>query len=285
MAPLRKVRYIQTVYNLPRQPRDRRSEFQDEEPPARVESVFSPDLSSRRERVSVANAMTQAKGRATAKAGDAGTSQVSGRSLSDHAYHRLMDMIVHRQLSGGEVLVESRLADSLGLTRTPLREALVRLEGEGLLVKQANRSFAVRSVRVSEFFQSLRVREYLESQAAALAAKRVAIREIEGLRKRIARLAKTKAQSPEHWKLDNDLHNWLARSSGNAVLAEVVRKLRITTQLFEIGQPFDRVRADASEHLAILQALERGDPESAQLSVVSHLRNIETDVLHIVSSR
>lgn len=284
MAPPGKVRYIRAVYDFRRRPRDRRPGFQAEEAPARVETAASPDPASRRERVSVANAVTQAKGRPAAKAGDAGTGPAAGRSLSDHAYQMLMDMIVHRRLSGGEVLVESRLADSLGLTRTPLREAMVRLEGEGLLVKQANRSFAVRSVRVSEFFQSLRVREYLESQAAALAAKRVAGRDIEGLRKRIARLAKTQAQSPEHWKLDNDLHNWLARSSGNAVLADVVRKLRITTQLFEIGQPFDRVHADASEHLAILQALDEADPEAAQRAVVTHLRHIETDVLRIVSN-
>ena len=176
----------------------------------------------------MANAIPEAKGGSKAAARDPATSPAAplaaGRSLSDHAYQKLLDMIVHRQLSGGEVLVESRLSASLGLTRTPLREALVRLEGEGLLVKQANRSFAVRSVQVSEFSQSLRVREYLEGPATALAAKRAAPDDIEVLRERIAQLAKIEAQSPEHWKLDNDLHNWLARSSGNAVLAQAGAK-------------------------------------------------------------
>ncbi len=232
----------------------------------------------------MANAIPETKSRSTATTSDPGAPPAAGRSLSDHAYQKLLDMIVHRQLSGGEVLVESRLAGALGLTRTPLREALVRLEGEGLLVKQANRSFAVRAVQVSEFFQSLRVREYLESHAAALAATRAAPVDIEVLRNRIAHLAKIEAQSPEHWKLDNDLHNWLAQSSGNAVLAQVVRKLRITTQLFEIGQPFDRVQADAAEHLAILRALEQGDSAAARHKIVQHLHNIEADVLRIVSS-
>ncbi len=239
---------------------------------------------SYRERMTVVNAIPEAKSRSTATENTPDARPVAGRSLSDHAYRKLLDMIVHRKLSGGDILVESRLAGSLGLTRTPLREALGRLEGEGLLVKQANRSFAVRSVQVSEFFQSLRVREYLESHAAAHAAKRVAPGDIAKLRKRIALLAKIEAQSPEHWKLDNDLHNWLAQSSGNAVLAQIVRKLRITTQLFEIGQPFDRVQADASEHLAILQALEQGDPDAARATILQHLRNIEADVLRIVSS-
>lgn len=204
-------------------------------------------------------------------------------SLADQAYGRVMDMIVHRDLSGGEILVEGRLAAALGLTRTPLREALVRLEGEGLLVKQANRSFAVRTVAAAEFFQSLKVRQYLEAKAAVLAVGKAGAGEIKELRRRIKRLAKATAHNPEHWKLDNDLHGWLAERSGNAVLAQTIRRLRRTTQLFEIGRPFDRARADAAEHLAILDALEAGDSAAVESATLYHLRNIESDVLEIVS--
>ncbi len=194
-----------------------------------------------------------------------------------------MDMIVHRRVSGGEVMVEGRLAESLGLTRTPLREALARLEGEGMLVKQANRSFAVRTVGIAEYFQSLKVRQSLEGKAAGFAAGKVAPREVAALRRRIKRLAKAKSHGPEHWKLDDDFHNWLADNGGNAVLARIVRQLRITTRLFELGRPFDRACADAEEHLAILQALESGDAKAAEKAVVDHLRNIEGDILAIVS--
>jgi DNA-binding GntR family transcriptional regulator len=178
-------------------------------------------------------------------------------------------------------MVEGRLAELLGLTRTPLREALARLEGEGMLVKQANRSFAVRAVGIAEYCQSLKVRQYLEAKAAVLAAGKVAPREVAALRRRIKRLAK--AHSPEHWKLDDDLHNWLVDNGGNAVLAQIVRRLRITTRLFEIGRPFDRVRADAAEHLAILQALENGIAKAAEKAVRDHLRNFENDVLRAAS--
>lgn len=194
-----------------------------------------------------------------------------------------MDMIVHRRVSGGEVMVEGRLAESLGLTRTPLREALARLEGEGMLVKQANRSFAVRAVGIAEYCQSLKVRQYLEAKAAGLAAGKVAPRDVAALRRRTKRLAKAKAHGPEHWKLDDDLHNWLSDNGGNAVLARMVRQLRITTRLFELGRPIDRLRADAEEHLAILQALESGDAKAAEKAVVDHLRNFENDVLRVVS--
>ncbi len=61
---------------------------------------------------------------------------IEGGSLSDKAYAKVRDMVVNRQLTGGDILVESRLAETLDLTRTPLREALVRLEGAGLLIKK-----------------------------------------------------------------------------------------------------------------------------------------------------
>ncbi len=211
-------------------------------------------------------------------------SRPAGTSLADQAYAKVVDMIVHRHVSGGEILVEGRLAEALQLTRTPLREALVRLEGEGLLVKQANRSFAVRLVGAAEFFQSLKVRQYLETKAVVLAIGKVTAKDINALRRRIKRLAKVTAHNPEHWILDNDLHDWLADSSGNAVLAQIIRRLRRTTQLFEIGRPFDRAPADAEEHLAILQAVEEGDAKAAEAAVLDHLRTIEADVLRIVSS-
>ena len=194
-----------------------------------------------------------------------------------------MAMIVHRRVSGGEVMVEGRLAESLGLTRTPLREALARLEGEGMLVKQANRSFAVRAVGIAEYCQSLKVRQYLEAKAAVLAAGKVAPRDVAALRRRTKRLAKAKAHGPEHWKLDDDLHNWLIDNGGNAVLAQIVRRLRNTTRLFVIGRPFDRLHADAEEHLAILQAVVNGDAKAAEKAVRDHLQNFENDVLRVVS--
>jgi DNA-binding GntR family transcriptional regulator len=192
-------------------------------------------------------------------------------------------MILERRLAGGDLLVEGHLAEALRLTRTPLREAMVRLEGEGLLVKQRNHSFAVRQVSVSEYFQSLRVRQILESKAAVLAVTKVSEREIRTLRQRIRQLERATRRQAAHWSLDDDLHRLVASVGGNDVLAAMIQRLRMTTQLFEVGRPFERARADASEHLAILDALERRDAAAAEHAVLEHLRNIERDVLAIVS--
>jgi DNA-binding GntR family transcriptional regulator len=73
-----------------------------------------------------------------------------GVNLSSLAHRAITDMIRDRRLKGGETIIEARLAETLGISRTPLREALQRLEGEGLVRKAANRSFVVRHVDLTE---------------------------------------------------------------------------------------------------------------------------------------
>ncbi len=204
-------------------------------------------------------------------------------SLSDKAFLKVRDMIVNRQLAGGDVLVESQLAKILGSTRTPLREALVRLEGAGFLVKKKGRSFAVRQVNATEYFQSLRVRQYLETKAASLAIGKAGQADIQAFQERIQELLKEDVRGAAHWHLDSDLHDWLAEVGKNEVLADNIRRLRITTQLFEIGRPFDRADADADEHLSILKALSDGNARAAEKAILRHLKNIEKDVLKIVT--
>lgn len=110
---------------------------------------------------------------------------VSARSgtLSKRAYDALSTMIEQRTLVAGQVVVEQQLANELGISRTPLRQALQKLEAEGVLVKSASRSFHVRKVELREYLQSLKVRELLESEAAGLCVDRVdAGRDPEGAR-------------------------------------------------------------------------------------------------------
>lgn len=85
-------------------------------------------------------------------------------------------------------MVEGRLAEQFDISRTPIREALLRLEAEGLLVKQGSGSYSVRRITASEFIQCMRVRALLEPEAAALAAGRIAADDLQTHRSRIAGL-------------------------------------------------------------------------------------------------
>ncbi|MBV9078453.1 MAG: GntR family transcriptional regulator [Methylobacteriaceae bacterium] len=199
----------------------------------------------------------------------------AGYNLSNLAYKSLSELIRTRRLKGGVPIIEAKLAEGLGLSRTPLREALQRLEGEGLVVKTANRSFMVRAVDLAEYLQSLKVREILEPEAAALALGRVPPARIGAARQEIADLmAATSYHTDAHWRSDDRVHTLYAEACGNAVLAQMIAGLRVTTRLFEIARLADRLGPDSREHLDILDAIEAGDARAARRAVQAHLRSL-----------
>lgn len=198
-----------------------------------------------------------------------------GYNLSHLAYKSVSEMIRTRRLAGGEVIVEAKLADALGISRTPLREALQRLEGEGLVLKSANRSFMVRQVDLAEYLQSLKVREILEAEAAALACGRIAPALIRSARGEIHQLmTATTYHTDAHWHSDDTVHCLFGDGCGNPTMSQIIRSLRVTTRLFEIARLSDRLAPDSTEHLAILEALELNDPKQARRAVQAHIRSL-----------
>jgi DNA-binding GntR family transcriptional regulator len=198
-----------------------------------------------------------------------------GVNLSSLAHRAISDMIRDRRLKGGEAIIEARLADTLGISRTPLREALQRLEGEGLVRKVANRSYVVRHVDLTEYLHSLKVREILEGEAAALATGAIPGERLAAIRHEIQTLRHSTAYHTDaHWRSDDNLHGLYIDHCGNTVMADMIRALRVTTRLFEIARLKDRLEPDSSEHLAILEALEAGDRRAARAAVQQHCRSL-----------
>ncbi len=193
--------------------------------------------------------------------------------LSDIAYEALSLAIRERRLRGGEIIVEQYVAEMLGLSRTPLRQALQRLEIEGQLVKSGGRSYQVRQVSMDEYVQSLRVRELLEPEAAALATERLNPKAIAAA---TAELRALNSRRPydvvAHWKADDALHHLFIDSCGNQVMARTLRALRVTTQLFEIERLNDRLDPDSRGHDLILDALKARDRKAAHQAVKAHIR-------------
>ena len=206
-------------------------------------------------------------------------------NLADFAHAELSRLVLTRALPGGSFVIEGRLAERLGISRTPMREAILRLAAEGLLVKQGSRSYAVRRVDSVEFFQSLKVRELLEGEAVALAIGRIPPDEIASLRADVARLGRQGRQAAAHWDTDDRLHMLFPDALANRVLAGMIRQLRVNTRLFELTSPAGRVEADAAEHLAILDAYAAGDAARARAAMSTHLRNVAAEILDIVGGR
>lgn len=204
-------------------------------------------------------------------------------NLANLAYNSVYEMIKDRRLRGGEVIIGARLADVLGISRTPLREALQRLEGEGLVVKGTGRSFVVRNVDLREYLYSLKVREILEAEAAALSCGRISRQALAQVRHEIEELRRaTTYHTDAHWRSDNALHGLYLDGCGNEVLAQMIRALRVTTRLFEIARLSDRLEPDSIEHLAILEALEAEDAKAARKAVVAHSKSLANFALDTV---
>ncbi|WP_416356820.1 GntR family transcriptional regulator [Aureimonas phyllosphaerae] len=196
-------------------------------------------------------------------------------NLANLVYRSVADMIRSRRLRGGDVIVEAKLAATLGVSRTPMREALQRLEGEGLVHKGEGRNYVVRRVDLGEYLQSLRLRLLIEPEAAVLALDNIPRRTLLAVRLEILELLDAKTyHTDQHWFSDDHLHGMIIDHCGNAVMARVLRDLRAATRLFEIDQLKERLIPDSSEHLQIIEAIQASDAEATRESVAQHIRSL-----------
>ncbi|WAT06654.1 GntR family transcriptional regulator [Rouxiella badensis] len=99
------------------------------------------------------------------------------QNLSTKAYEVLLNMLINRELPVNTVLQERRLAELLNISRTPVRDALNRLENEGFIIRAGGRTPVVKEFSIRELIETLHVRRTLESEAASLAAGRVPVSE------------------------------------------------------------------------------------------------------------
>ena len=201
--------------------------------------------------------------------------QTVQKNRSETAYAVILDMIQQRQLPSGVPLVEQQLATKIQVSRTPLRHAMQRLEAEGLLSKDNNKSFIVRKVELKEYLQSLRVRELLEAEAASMSVGNISFTEIEIAR---TNLQTVQSQRPydmiSHWHSDDEVHKLFISKCGNDTMINILNSLRTTTKLFEIEKLSERLEPDSQQHELILDALLKQDAKAAKRAVATHIKSL-----------
>lgn len=187
----------------------------------------------------------------------------SRRPLHAEAADRLRDMIVEGELAPGERIREQAVCTRLGLSRTPLREALKMLAAEGLVDLQPNRGATVSDPCAEEIAETFKVIGALEALAAELACERVEeddIAEIRVLHYQMA-LHQTRGELREYFRLNQRIHEKLVEFSGNAVLVETHKRLggRIRRQRFVANRSGPRWEQAMQEHEQMLEALTARD--------------------------
>jgi len=197
-----------------------------------------------------------------------------GASRADEAYDRLFAAIETGALAPGARLTELELCDWLGASRTPIREALGRLEGEGLLARDPSRGLVVAELDQGLVAELYAMREVLEGTAAALAARHASEAEIDALAD-IARRDEGLDGDPIRLARANRLfHEALFRSAHNRFLLRAVNALRQSMVLLgrtTLAQP-GRPGTAREEHARIVAAIQRHDPEAAAEAARAHIR-------------
>ena len=198
--------------------------------------------------------------------------------LSAVAYGAVLDMVLSGTIAPGEQVTERQIAAHLGMSRTPVREAVRRLEGEGTLERQRNGALVVRPYSMEEFLHALAVRRLLEGEAARLAAGKVAADVLQAARERIARLRREGLADTARQD-DRDFHDAIAQASGNPVLAGTIADLRKRTAMFRLGRLPERLDQVCDEHLAVLDALASGNGAAARMAMQAHIDNVREHLL------
>lgn len=201
--------------------------------------------------------------------------------LTDAAYRTVLGKILSHELPGGSVIQERKLAESMGVSRTPMREALGRLEGEGLLVRLTERLLTVRVITLEDYLHSLDVRAMVEPQAAALALRALKSEDLRHFDAELAALAAEEGSEQEarHWRFDDLLHETLAERSGNPFLAKTIREMRRYTKIFERQTVPARNKPGIDDHRRILAALATGRPDKVRDAMAEHIRNVRRRTL------
>ena len=195
---------------------------------------------------------------------------------SDKAYAALRDDIIEWRLAPGTVLAEVEQSERLGVSRTPLREALGRLTAEGLTTA-GGRGVVVTDISLDDIDELFELRETLEGRAAALAASRGDAAMFDQLRRELQ-------QAPElisggtpalhdYYELVGRLDAAIDAAISNSYLAQAMRSLRV--HLVRIrrlaADDADRLTAAAAEHAAIAEAIAAGNPKLAEAATIMHL--------------
>ena len=204
--------------------------------------------------------------------------QGEGQKLSVVAYGALLDMILRGAIAPGEPVTERLIAARLGMSRTPVREAVRRLEGEGTLERQRSGALVVRPYSMETFLHVLAVRRLLEGEAARLAAGKMGPAVLGEMRERIARLRREGLGATAR-RDDRDFHAAIAHASGNPVLATTIGDLRKRTAMFRLGRLPERLDQVCDEHLAIVDALASGDGEAARTVMQHHIDSVRAHLL------
>lgn len=209
--------------------------------------------------------------------------------LRDVVFKTLRQAILKGELEPGERLMEIQLAERLGVSRTPIREAIRKLELEGLVLMIPRKGAEVAKISEQSLDEVLEVRRSLDELAIELACKRISPEQLEQLEQAEKQFADAVskgnilniAESDEHY------HDIIYEATGNSRLVQILNNLReqIYRYRLEYIKDADKRQILVIEHRRILQAIKNKDVPEAKLAVREHIDNQQLTVSKNIKER
>ena len=201
---------------------------------------------------------------------------------SEAAYQQLRQQILDGTLKSGEALKERDLCSDLGISRTPVREALRRLSADGLVDISPRRSIRVTQLDPSELKEIYEVGSVLQTYVTGLAVVKSTKADIQSLTKLVDKMERLLAAgsedlAAEYAQLDHAFHDRIAEIARNSRILQIIRQAVDVRLLANVMDRYeaDDFRVSLEEHHVILAAIARKDQRAARAAIAKHVRHPE----------
>ena len=206
--------------------------------------------------------------------------------LSQRVYTILKTAIIQGDLEVGSKLTEAKIATQIGVSKTPVREALRQLADEEFVRITPHQGVVVSEILIEDVEEFLQIRMALEGMGTNLAAKRITKKEIKELEEYNEQMYKfaIKKDFAAFAKENDKFHNLLLHTSGNKRLMRIVGNFTDIARRFwlkSLNEP-EKLKSSLEEHSLILAALKKKDPEQAERLVRIHLNNALRMILNSI---
>lgn len=196
--------------------------------------------------------------------------------VGEAIYQEIVARVLSSEIGPGDRITIDAIARELGVSQTPIREALHRLDADGIVVRNHLAGYRVApKLDRAQFEELIELRLLLEPSAARLAATRMpstALDEISSIHQAMTELLPDAARGyAEFSRLDSQFHDLIARSSGNRYVYDSIQRLHTHAHLFRLSRHALITTMAIDEHAAILSALQLRDEGEAAFSMREHI--------------
>ena len=201
--------------------------------------------------------------------------KLTSNKLKNRVYEEILKKIMSNQYNPGDKLFINDIAENLGVSNTPVREALEALKSDGLLVKQPYKSFTVKEHTIEEIKDIYELSASIESYTCKLAAERIneeELNELISLHKKGKEFVED-CKTEEYKKYDKKFHFSLVKASHNDYLIDIYRNIRLELSLFayQVLDTCERIKESYQNHAEIIEYLKNNKPEEARVHMEEHM--------------